>query len=120
VGVTRLRFKVERKVQVVEAFRAWEISTFDRGNRKSVCTFEVSRTFATQEAADVFVLTLEDSLPSSGIVTFTAFLPNGQKVARYLAGGKVESHELVEQIGVTTRHRYTITGGMIQQTLPAN
>ncbi len=83
-------------------------------------TFEVSQTFPTLEEADVFVLTQEDNIPSSGIVTFTATKQNGQKVVRYLSGGKVHSHELVEQIGVTTRYRYTIIGGTIQQTQPAD
>jgi len=120
VGVTRLRFKVDRKIQVQDIFRASEVSTFDRGNRKTTVTFEITRTFADQEAADVFVLTLEDSLPNAGTVIFTAYLPNGQKVVRYLGSGKIESHELVEQLGVTTRHQYTIVGGTIQQTIPSN
>jgi hypothetical protein len=80
----------------------------------------MTRTFATQDEADVFVLEHEETVPSSGLVAFTAFQPNGQKVVRYLAGGKVDSHELVEQIGVTTRHQYTIVGGTIQQAAPAN
>jgi hypothetical protein len=120
VGVTRLQFKVLRDIQIAQIFRAEEIETFDRGNRETLVTFEVSRTFANQEAADVFILQHETTLPSLGIVTFTAFLPNGQKVVRYLAGGKVHSHELVEQIGVTTRHQYIIIGGTIQSTVPAN
>lgn len=119
VGVTRLRFRVDRKIQVAEVFRAEEVETFDRGNRETTVIFEVSRTFATQEAADVYVLEHEETVPSSGIVTFTAFQPNGQKVVRYLADGKVREHELVEQIGVTTRHEYTIVGGVIQQAVPA-
>jgi hypothetical protein len=119
VGVTRLRFRVERKIQVAELFRGEEVETFDRGNRETTVNFEVSRTFATQEAADVYVLEHEETVPSSGIVTFTAFQPNGQKVVRYLADGKVRNHELVEQIGVTTRHEYVIVGGEIQQALPA-
>ena len=119
VGVTRLRFRVERKIQIAELFRGEEVETFDRGNRETTVAFEVSRTFATQEAADVYVLEHEETVPSSGIVTFTAFQPNGQKVVRYLADGKVRAHELVEQIGVTTRHQYTIVGGVIQQTVPA-
>jgi len=118
VGVTRLRLKVDRKIQVAEVFRAEEIETFDRGNRETTATFEVLQTFPTLEEADVFVLTQEDNIPSSGTVTFTATKPNGQKVVRYLAGGKVHHHELVEQIGVTTRYRYTIIGGTIQQTQP--
>jgi len=96
------------------------LPTYDRGNRKSTVTFEVCQTFPDQESADVFVLTQEDNIPSSGIVTFTAIKPNGQKVVRYLAAGKITSHELVEQIGVTTRYQYTIVGGAIQQSLPAN
>ena len=83
-------------------------------------TFEVSQTFGTLEEADVFVLTQEDNIPGAGVVTFTATKPNGQKVVRYLAGGKIQSHELLEQIGVTTRYQYTIVGGTIQQALPAN
>jgi hypothetical protein len=120
VGTTRLRFRVNRKIQAQEIFRADQIVTFDRGNRKTIATFEITRTFATQDEADVFVLEHEETVPSSGLVAFTAFQPNGQKVVRYLAGGKVDSHELVEQIGVTTRHQYTIVGGTIQQAAPAN
>jgi len=120
VGTTNLRFRVNRKIQVQEIFRADQVITFDRGNRQTIATFEITRTFATQEEADVFVLEHEETLPSSGLVSFTAFMPNGQKVVRYLACGKVESHELVEQIGVTTRHQYTITGGIIQQAIPSS
>jgi len=120
VGVTRLHFRVTRKIQLAELFRGAEVETFDRGNRETTATFEVSRTFPTQEAADVYVLQHESTLPSSGIVTFTAFQPNGQKVVRFLADGKVRLHQLVEQIGVTTRHQYIIIGGAIQLSLPAS
>jgi len=120
VGTTRLRFRVNRKIQVQEIFRAEQVSTFDRGNRQTTATFEITRTFPSQEEADVYVLEHEETVPSSGLVSFTAFQPNGQKVVRYLAGGKLESHELIEQIGVTTRHQYTITGGIIQQTIPSS
>jgi hypothetical protein len=115
-----LRFRVKRKLQVQEIFRAEQVITFDRGNRETTATFEVTRTFETQEEADVFVLEHEETIPSSGVVSFTAFMPNGQKVVRYLAGGMLEQHELVEQIGVTTRHQYTIVGGTITQTQPTN
>jgi hypothetical protein len=118
VGVTRLRFRVSRKIQVAQIFRGDEVETFDRGNRETTVTFEIFRTFLTQEAADVYVLQHEDTVPSAGLVTFTAFQPNGQKVVRYLAGGVVQTHELLEQLGVTTRHHYTIIGGTIQQAIP--
>jgi hypothetical protein len=120
VGVTRLRFRVSRKIQVAQIFRGDEVETFDRGNRETIVTFEISRTFSTQEVADVYVLQHEDTVPSTGLVTFTAFQPNGQKVVRYLAEGVVQTHELLEQIGVTTRHHYTIIGGTIQQAAPSD
>jgi hypothetical protein len=120
VGVTRLRFRVQRKIQVSELFRAEQVDTFDRGNRETIVTFEISRTFATQQAADVYVLQHEETIPSSGVVTFTAFQANNQKIVRYLADGKVRTHELIKQIGVTTCHQYTIIGGTIQQARPAN
>jgi hypothetical protein len=110
---------VERKIQVAETFRGDDVETFDRGNRETTVEFEVSRTFPTQEEADVYVLEHEETVPSSGIVMFTAYQPNGQKVVRYLTDGKVRAHELVEQIGVTTRHEYVIVGGLIQQAVPA-
>lgn len=118
--MTRLRFLVERAIQVQDIFRAEEIATYDRGNRRTTVIFEVLQTFPDQETADVFVLTQEDNIPSSGIVSFTATKPNGQKVVRYLPGGKLESHELLEQIGVTTRYQYVIVGGIMQQTVPAS
>ncbi len=120
VGVTRLRFRVDRKIQIAEIFRAEEVVTYDRGNRKTTVSFEVTQTFETLEDADFFVLTQEDNIPGAGVVTFTAIRPNGQKVVRYLADGKVQSHQLVEQIGVTTRYQYTIVGGTIQQVMPSN
>jgi hypothetical protein len=119
VGLTNLRFKVDRKIQVAEVFRGPEVETFDRGNRKTTATFEIIRTFASQEAADVYVLNHDATIPSSGLVAFTAIQPNGQKVVRYLPGGVVQSHELLEQIGVTTRHHYTLIGGIMQQAPPS-
>jgi hypothetical protein len=120
VGVTRLRFRVERDIQVQPIFRASQVETFDRGNRKTTVTFEVCQTFPDQETADIFVLTQEDNIPATGIVTFTATKANGQNVVRYLAAGKILSHELVEQIGVTTRYQYTIVGGEIQSAVPSD
>jgi len=120
VGVAKLHFRVVRKIQTVQLFRAEEVETFDRGNRETTVTFEISRTFPTQQAADVYVLQHEETVPSCGVVTFSAYQPNGQRVVRYLADGKVLAHELVEQIGVTTRHRYSIVGGTIQATAPSS
>ena len=108
-----------RKIQVQDIFRADQVATFDRGNRKTTVTFEVARPLPAQEETDIFILTQEDNIPSSGIVTFTATKSNGQQVVRYLANGKILNHELIEQIGVTTRYQYTIVGGEIQQSMPS-
>jgi hypothetical protein len=119
VGVTKLKFRVERLIQVQQIFRANQVLTLDRGNRKTTITFDVIQTFPTQDDADEFILTQETNIPSSGIVKLTAVKPNGQKVVRYLPGGKLGSHELVEQIGVTTRYQYVLVGGIIQTAVPA-
>lgn len=120
VGVTGLKFRVERLIQVQQIFRANQVSTYNRGNRNTKLTFDVIQTFATPDDADEFVLNQEIQIPSSGLVTLTAVKPNGQKVVRYLPGGKLESHELVEQIGVTTRYQYVIVGGIMQTAMPSN
>ena len=119
VGTTQMRFRVDREIQVQKIFRAGEVMTYDRGNRKTTVTFEVAYTFPDLETADVFVLTQEDNIPATGIVTFTATKPNGQKVIRYLANGKITNHELTEDIGLTKKYSYTIVGGTIQQTKPS-
>jgi hypothetical protein len=120
VGVTNLRFSVARAIQTASFFRGSEISTYDRGNRSTSVSCEIVRTFASQQKADVYILEHEDTVPSTGVVTFTAFKSNGQKVVRYLASGKIQSHQLVEQIGVTTRHQYAIVGGGITQAQPSS
>lgn len=119
VGTSGLRFRVERAIQVFAPLRAVDPQTFDRAGRKVTLSFSVARTHASQDAADVFVLEHEDTLPSSGIVTITARKPNGQTIVRYVPNGKITDHQLDEQIGVTTRHSYTLVGGRPTSVKPA-
>jgi hypothetical protein len=119
VGLTNLRFKVDRKIQVAEVFRAPAVLAFDRGNRQTTASFEISRTFPDLGSADAFTLTHEESIPTSpALVTFIAVLTNGQKVLRYLPSGTVSSVELASQIGLTTRHQYSIVGGIVTSVAP--
>jgi hypothetical protein len=120
VGTSRLRFRVARKLQTAEIFRAPTVNIFQRGNTKTTLTFEVVRTFPDQKSADLYALQHETLVPITGLITFTSFATNGQKTIRYLNPGFVESHELVEQIGVTTRHQYQIIGGAVTATMPGS
>lgn len=118
VGLTNLRFRVDREIQIAQVFRAPAIETFERGNRRTIATFEISRTFPTLGAADSFILTHEETIPASALVTFIAVLTNGQRVLRYLPNGNTKSVDLVAQIGLTTRHQYTIIGGIMTSISP--
>jgi hypothetical protein len=119
VSTTGMKFKVKRLIQVAPCFRAEQVETFDRGNRETMLSFDVFYTFDTIADAEAFVLLLEENLPSAGLVTLISSKPNGQTVVRYLADGKVDSHELIEQIGSTIHYHYELIGGVAQSTPPA-
>lgn len=120
VGTSRLRFRVDRKLQAQEIFRAAAITVFPRGNTKTTVTFEVSRTFPDQKTADLYALQHETLVPATGLITFTSVATNGQKTVRYLNPGYVLSHELISMIGITTRHQYQIIGGAVTATMPSS
>jgi hypothetical protein len=120
VATSKLRITVDRKIQVQDIFRATEVETFDRGNRKTEVGFDVSYTFPDLATAELFALSQEENIPATGIVTFTLVNVNGQKQYRYLPDGKVTQHKLTEQMGVTMTYTYTLVGGIIQQAKPAS
>jgi hypothetical protein len=106
VSVSTLHFKIDRTIDVVIPIGQVNPATFDRVCRRLDMTFQVKRTHASIDAAELFILDLDDNLPSAGIVKVT--LAGG---VRYIPNGKVPTHELVQQLGATTFHNYTIVGG---------
>ncbi len=118
VGVSRLRFRVERTLQIAEVFRASKVEIFPRGNTKTTVTFEVARTFHDQATADLYALQHETLVPQTGVIMFTSFATNGRRTVRYLNPGYVLSHELISMIGITTRHQYQIVGPAVTSAPP--
>ena len=99
--------------QVEEFFRASQVQVFDRGNAQTTVSFGSVRQHATVSIAENFLLEHETALTGRATVTFKA--PNGSM--RYLLNAKVSEHR-AEHIGVSTRHQYTIVGGLLSKEKP--
>ncbi len=82
---------------------------FDRRGRPSVYAFTVKRTHPDADSAESFIIGLEDAIPSSGAINVTTTGPI--EATFTIPNGKVQSHELVQQLGATTFHSYSIIGG---------
>ena len=106
VGVTGLRFRVDRAIDIVAPIGAADPQTLDRNGRKVQMSFSITRTHESADAAEQFVIAHESEVPATGIVKLTA-----GPIVRHIPNGKVTSHELSSQNGSTTIHAYTIVGG---------
>jgi hypothetical protein len=69
----------------------------------------VKRVHSDLDAAEQFIINLEDDLPATGDVDITTTGPS--PAAFTVPNGKVQSHELVLHNGAMTFHQYSIIGG---------
>ncbi len=83
--------------------------TYDRIGRPCIYSFIVKRTHADADSAEQFIIRLEDAVPSAGTITVTTSDPT--PAAFDIPNAKVQSIDLVQQIGATTFHNYSIIGG---------
>ncbi len=109
VAVSDLRVNQRRVADIVPVLEGVSPQTYDRKGRPCIYAFTVKRTHADLEASDEFIIGLEDAIPSTGSITVTTTGPSSSTFA--IANGKVQSHDLIEQIGATTFHSYSIIGG---------
>jgi hypothetical protein len=114
VAIGQLRFGVDRLIEIVEPIYSAETDPnitypilFDRKNRKTSITFTVQRTHASAGAAELFIASLDSSLPSTGNVILE-FTTTGTDW--HIPKGKVINHSST-QLGATTTTTYTIVGG---------
>ncbi len=107
VAIGQLRFGVDRQIEIVVPIGVADPELFDRGGRISRITFTVQRTHATAGASELFIASLDSSLPSSGnvILTFTTTFTQW-----HIPKGKVLNHSSIQD-GATTTTTYTIVGG---------
>ena len=106
VAIGQLRFGVDRQIEVVVQINATDPEMFDRGGRKTSITFTVQRTHADAGAAELFIASLDSSLPSSGNVVLEFTTGTDWHIPK----GKVINHNST-QLGATTTTTYTIVGG---------
>ncbi len=109
VAVSELRVAQRRIADIVPILAGISPQTYDRVGRPCVYSFTVKRTHSDADAAEVFSIGLEDALPASGVVSV---ITSGPSPATFnIPNAKLQSHELIAQIGATTFHNYSILGG---------
>lgn len=118
VGVRDFKISNSRLVEPAQFLRAAATAFFDRKNLATTITFVVTRLHASVRDAEVFLLAHESEVPAGGLAAFTARSDDGQEVTRYLDAAIVEVTEAA-YVGLSTRHLYTIKGGLLLTQRPA-
>lgn len=113
--VSDLRINGTRIVDIVDKPGAEEIQPIDRKNRRTALSFLVTRSHdGTDEAADFIMLHFAE-LEGNGMLSLTVFADSGAERTRVLNPAVIEVVD-ADQMGVTSRIRYQIVGGMFKQT----
>jgi len=107
-----LRVNGDRVVQESPRVEATGMKVRGKKNLKHTITFNVTRTHASQEAAELFILDHPEAMPDSGTWTFET---NGVATREIIAALK---SVVCTQTGITTRHAYTLIGGLITTPSP--
>ncbi len=109
VAVTELGETITRLTDFAQPLGGVSPVAYDRVGRRGDFSFVVKRTHATVADAETFILELEDNIPATGTVTFTTSGPTPDTTT--IQNGFLITHELVQESGATTFHRYQIAGG---------
>lgn len=109
-----LRINGETMADTAEYLRAAAVEVFDRGNRRTSISFSVTRTHASLEAAELFILKHETTLPRRGLIEFEAHQGRG----RAWLYDAVLTQASCSHKGVTSVHDYAILGGAVSSVNP--
>ena len=109
VAVSDLRVNQRLIADVVPILEGVSPQIYDRIGRPCTYTFTVKRTHPDVATSEEFLIGLEDAIPASGTISITTTGPGSTSFD--IPNGKVQSHELVQEIGATTFHQYSIIGG---------
>lgn len=105
------------RVEVSARPGAVHVQTFDRGNSERSFTFSVSRTFASQEEADLFLVEHAGSIDRTKVLQLTSReRGTGREAVRWLRASKLESLTLAERMGVHLKLRYNFRGSHFSET----
>lgn len=117
-GVSAFRINGRRLLQINELIDADEIEVTDRGNRRTVITFVVSRLHASPGDAEAYILEHADKPPAYGLVEFRATRADNRVSVLWMNAAAIEQLESW-YVGCSTYHTYSIIGGKLTRTRPA-
>lgn len=101
-----------RQVQQEDLAGAAHPFSHPRGNARNQIAFSVEKLHASNEAAVFYVFAFPDELPGSGPLRVT-----GVEESYALADACLLSVELESLVGLSTRMRFTFTGGRVAETV---
>lgn len=107
-------------IQDAQFLRAAQAKAYDRGNRRTTISFELSREHADVEASEVFMLDHFASLPTgTGLLLLIAEASTGREQDFFLADTVLRIVGSV-QVGASTDHTYEFSGGLLSKEKPAS
>jgi len=109
VAVSDLRLNQKRIADIVDILDGVSPEIYNRNGKPCVYSFTVKRTHADADAAEQFLIGLQDAVPSTGTINITTSGPSPTSFA--IPNAKVQSIDLEQQTGATTFHTYSIIGG---------
>jgi hypothetical protein len=112
-----VRIDGRQLLQPQQALRAEFQDVVSRGNRVSSWTFQTTREHDSHQAAVLWAVAHDLNMPVDGVIKVEIPSDLGDEAVRYLLG-KLQSWPLVNLIGCTTVHEYTIVYGGVSTTKP--
>lgn len=111
-----LRFNAQAQLQIQQRLRAVHGKALHRGNVMNTLSFQITREHESFAAAELYLLTHAAAIPTSGDITIDT--EGGESAHQILWSDAVVHVVDSQQIGVSTIHRYTITGGELALVPP--
>jgi hypothetical protein len=97
-------------LQVIPGLRATWAQAVNRGNRVHTLRFQLTKTYASVQLAEVALLDHPGDVPTTGNVKITS--EGSSPTVRYIRNATVHAFA-ARQIGLSILWQYTITGGEI-------
>ena len=114
-GPEGLRVEGGPQIQTQRFLRADTVKQFSRGNSRWAATFGVWRTHASLNSAQDFLLNHPGELPTVANMLCTITINDGSLL--YLTTPFIEIVESDNRLGLTTFHRYRLSGGNLTANL---
>lgn len=104
----------EQVFQEAQFFRATERAFYDRGNQKTIVTFQVSRVWPDRLTAESYVYFYNTLFPRIGLVSFDSIVGSAGKSSYLIIAAIHPANSKL--MGCTTHHQHRIEGGIMSNT----